>query len=170
MDKLWSSLYTVKPLNVPTVIHGKAFEKGAIKQFEKKTDKKVKKCGLFIHEDFCHLASSPDGLVVGEDATAEVKCPWTGREEAISPGENFRFLCIRDGQVSLKQSHRYFWQCQGQMAVAKNTKTHFIVYTFKDLFVEEIMFEQNLFKNSLLLCLTAFYAKYYRKFLVAKMF
>jgi hypothetical protein len=32
-----------------------------------------------------HLAASPDGVVIGEDAVIEVKCPFNGKEQKLHP-------------------------------------------------------------------------------------
>jgi hypothetical protein len=57
-----------------------------------------------------HLAASPDGVVIGEDAVIEVKCPFNGKEEKIAPGKNFSFLESRDGGIHLKHGHSYYYQ------------------------------------------------------------
>ena len=48
-------------------------EENAVKKFEEKTGKKVKKCGLFVSVENPHLAATPDGIVETEDAIIEVK-------------------------------------------------------------------------------------------------
>ncbi|XP_050303674.1 uncharacterized protein LOC126741321 [Anthonomus grandis grandis] len=64
----------------------------AIKQFEEEFGMKVEKCGLFIDNEYCALAASPDGLV-GLRGLVEIKCPSTASN--ISPteaiGERYRY-------------------------------------------------------------------------------
>jgi hypothetical protein len=66
--------------------------------------------GLFVDVLRPHLAASPDGIVIGEEAVMEVKCPFNGREEKIAPGKNFPFLEVRDGGIHLRKGHSYYYQ------------------------------------------------------------
>tara|TARA_B100000768_G_C11247511_1_gene362478 strand:- start:865 stop:1500 length:636 start_codon:yes stop_codon:yes gene_type:complete len=50
-------------------------EPDARKLFEAITGKEVAECGSFNHPDVANTSASPDGLIVGEDAVLELKCP-----------------------------------------------------------------------------------------------
>lgn len=111
--------------------------------------------------------ASPDGRL--DDAILEIKCPYTGRDEKISPGPNFLFLEERNGCTSLKRNHNYFYQCQGQMSCTEIHKCFFIVYTNVDIFIEEIHYDQAFFDQSMFPLLNDFYDTHYKPFIVSQM-
>jgi hypothetical protein len=116
--------------------------------------------GLFVDVLRPHLAASPDGIVVGEEAVMEVKCPFNGREDKIAPGKKFLFLEKRDGGIHLKKGHSYFYQIMGQMAICKKPVCYFVVYTFCDIMIEKIEFDEHFYANMLPL-LETFYTEHY---------
>lgn len=101
---------------------------------------KCKKCGLFVRTDLPYLGASPDS-VIDSETLIEVKCPYAGREALIVPGKLFPFLCY-DGErnIVLKESCHYYNQIQEQMYISNRTKCYFVVYTFKDLFANILLF------------------------------
>ena len=90
----------------------------------------------------------------------EVKCPYSGREEKIKPGKNFPFLEERDGNFCLKRGHNYYYQCMGQMAICKKHRCYFVTYTFCDILIEKIAFDETFYATMLPL-LEDFYTKHY---------
>ena len=76
----------------------------------------VKPCGVFIKPEFPYLAASPDGLI-GADATVDVKYPYSKRNLDITSSNSLTFLDFVNGQISLKMSHLYFDQVQGQLII-----------------------------------------------------
>ena len=151
------------------VVHGKTYEKIAISRFENKTGLKVQSCGLFIHENFPFLAATPDGIV-GEDEIVEVKCPFAGRDCEIKPGKNFAFLnYTSDQKVTLKSNHNYMYQIQGQLAISKKKNCYFVVYTFKDLFIEKVAYDEYFFRNEILPKTKNFYENFYRPLIASKL-
>ena len=50
-------------------------EPDARKLFEAITGKEVAECGSFDHPEIVNTSASPDGLIRGEDAVLEIKCP-----------------------------------------------------------------------------------------------
>jgi len=156
-------------LSTDAVVHGKTYEEIAISQFENKTGLKVKSCGLFINENFPFLAATPDGIV-GKDEIIEVKCPFVGRDCEIKPGKNFSFLhYTADQKVSLKSNHNYMYQVQGQLGISKKKFCYFVVYTFKDLFVEKVAFDEFFFTNEILPKTHNFYENFYRPHIASKL-
>jgi len=124
----------------------------------------VRNCGLFINPNYPFLGASPDGLV-GESGIVEIKCPFNGKNSKISPGINFPFLEFTDdGIIKLKRNHNYYYQIIGQLALSKKAKCYFIVFTFIDFFVEEIHFDEDFFKVSMLTTLKSFYESSYCPF------
>lgn len=165
-DKLCAALYNPRALRTRAIIHGKTHEADAIKSFCLKTGLKVDKCGLFIYADEPYLAATPDGLV-GNNYVLEVKCPYAGRDQSISPGREFPFLETRDGKLCLKITHKYFDQIQGQMAITGRSCAYFVVFTFVDTAVIKVPFEADFWKDSMLAKLKSFYECCYRSY-VAK--
>ena len=150
------------------MLHGKQYESKAIKMFEKKYELKCKKCGLFIRPDLPFLGATPDGII-DDDTLIEVKCPYTGRQKPIVPGKCFPFLGYdSQGAVVLKQTSNYYYQIQGQLYIAQRKKCYFIVYTFKDLFVQVINVDREYCKFSLIPKLDLFFETHYKPFLASK--
>lgn len=145
--------------------HGRQYEKVAIEEFERQHDLTVKDCGMFILKDAPFLAATPDGLI-GKDEIVEVKCPYTGRDSTVTSGKNFPFLTETPSGLKLKRNHKYYYQIQGQLFITKRARCYFIVYTFKDLFVEVIDVDTEYVQHSMLPRLQLFYEKYFRKFIV----
>lgn len=140
-------IYEPQELITVAIKHGKVFESRALQQFHKKTGLVVNKCGFFVNPSWPFLGASPDGHVAEDGSLLEVKCPYNGRNSLILPGEYFPFLELRNNEVSLKKSHSYYYQITGQMAIAKKTKCHFIVFTFCDLFVQTIDYDKEFFEK-----------------------
>lgn len=132
------------------IFHGKVYESKAISSFETYTGLKVKRCGLFVCVQKPYLGVSPDGLV-SDDSVIEVKCPYTGRHEQITPGKHFSFLEFSaDGEIVLKHNSKYYFQIQGQLYISKRKYCYFVVFTFKDLFVQKFELDQQYCEGSLL--------------------
>ena len=148
-------------------MHGRQYESIAIEEFMVKYGVQVKKSGLVVCAETPYLAASPDGLV-GDTHIVEVKCPYTGRKEKIRPHSKFfPFLAHVDGQVKLKANSKHYAQVQGQLAITTRQTCYFVVYTFVDLFVQEIPHDAEYWESSLLPKLSLFYTKHYRPY-VAK--
>ena len=89
-------------------------------------DLTVSPSGFIVCSTHPFLGASPDGAVYDPSSIRhpfgflEIKCPFMARN--ISPqeaGTNPRFCCTTDqnGHLLLKESHAYYAQVQGQMAV-----------------------------------------------------
>ena len=128
----------------------------------------VKPCWVFINPEFPYLAASPDGLI-GADATIEVKCPYSKRDLDISSSNSFPFLDFVNGQISLKKSHMYFDQVQGQLIISKRTKCFFVVFTKVSLKVIQISRDDLYCESCLIPKLKCFYDTYYVKYVASKM-
>ena len=108
-------MFSPRKLTTAVIIYGRTHESIATRKFQEVYDRiSVSPTGLFIHPDHNFLAASLDGKM-GLDTLLEIKCPYSGREEEIDVGPHFPFLEMRDGELALKKSHNYFYQCQGQM-------------------------------------------------------
>lgn len=164
VQRLCEQLLNPPKLHTPAIIHGRQHEQAAIKEFEKKMQMTVKKCGLFIGgKPYSFIAATPDGLV-GNDHVIEVKCPYSGRDSPISPGKKFPYLytCSESGEINLKKCSSYYIQVQGQLFLTKRQHCYFVVYTFVDCKVFEVTFDEEFVKHSVIPKLQLFYEKYYR--------
>ena len=75
-------------------------------------DKKVRDCGIFLHEKIA-CGASPDGLV-DDDGTIEIKCPKTATH----------IQTLKSGKLPTQ----YFWQVQGQLWITGRKWCDFISY------------------------------------------
>lgn len=141
--RLCKSLECTTSKNKRPLLHGENYESKAIKAFEVKTGLKTKKCGLFVCQEIPCLGASPDA-VIDDNEIVEVKCPYSGRDQDIKPGACFKFLKYGDdNKMVLKENHNYYFQIQGQLFISKRKYCHFVVYTFRDLFVKKIEIDKD---------------------------
>ncbi len=92
---------------------------------------------LTVDPSWPFLGASPDGFV-DNDIILEVKCPFDGRNSMIKLGKFFPFL-IQDGDsVTLKKTHKCYFQIAGQLALSGRKECHFLMYTHADLLVLQI--------------------------------
>ena len=162
--KFCETLFCPPKLTTPPVIHGKTYEPIALELFQQKFSTKVAKCGLFVNEEFPNFAASPDGII-DDEIIVEVKCPFTAKDDCISESKSITFLeknC--NGSLQLKCTHNYFYQIQGQLAICKKKCCFLIVYTFKDLQVFEIQYDESFVKKHMFPVLEEFFHKTYLPF------
>ena len=127
----------------------------------------VSSSGFIISTIHPFLGASPDGAVYDPSNTVqpfgflEIKCPYSARNttpvDACSlPG----FCCTVDsvsGQLKLKESHPYYAQVQGQMAIGGRPWCDFVVFTSKGLSIQRIKYDKNFWDEKLLPKLISFY-------------
>ena len=114
--------------------------------------------GLWVSPEHPFLGAFPDAAIYDPSESqafgfAEVKCPYKYKD--MFPKDACAFCCdvVQEGgreQLKLKQTHPYYSQVQGQMAVGRRTWNDFIIYTTKGISIERIYFD-NLFWESILL-------------------
>jgi hypothetical protein len=167
-QKLCSSIHQPKPLATRPILHGRQYESKAISKFQEITNLKVKKRGLFVCMQHPFLGATPDGLV-GSDAILEVKCPYGGRDCSIVPGNKFPFLEESSGKIYLKSSHKYYDQIQGQLFISNRKLCYFVVYTFCDILIMKIAYNDEYCRFSLLPKLEMFYKKHFRPYVASCM-
>jgi hypothetical protein len=98
--------------------------------------------GLRINPLYPYLGATPDGVITCDccgTGVIEIKCPFKFREE--SPTSNnalsdrtFGLKCNDDGDVHLSNSHSYYNQVQGQLAICDVNYCDFICWTTKGVF------------------------------------
>ena len=89
-------------------------EPDARKLFEAITGKEVAECGSFDHPEIVNTSASPDGLIRGEDAVLELKCP-----THITHAKNL---------LSDKMPKNYEYQVQWQIACTESEYAYFASY------------------------------------------
>ena len=89
-------------------------EPDARKLFEAVTGKEVALCGSFDHPVIVNSAASPDGLLRGEDAILEIKCP-----THVTHAKNL---------MAEAMPSNYVYQVQWQIACTESTHGYFASY------------------------------------------
>ena len=124
-------------------------------------------CGFVVDQTSPWLGASPDFLI--HDSTEsttigleEVKCPYSKRNETINETceDKTFFLAKVGGKVLLKTNHKYYFQVQGSLGILQLKWSDFVVYPKKDLHVERIFFDDELWEKTMLPELTGFYFEY----------
>jgi hypothetical protein len=147
--------------------YGKVNESIAIDRFTKQTGIAVAECGLFVSlEDGC-IGASPDGLV-GDNAIVEVKCIPSVKDIGLRAAavdvkhRRYANFCLRlddNGQLKLKENHKFRRQIQGQLNITERETCYFIVMSDvnQDIHVEEIYRDRTIWTTEMLPRLLAFY-------------
>ena len=82
--KMAASLTVHKEINAEPIKHGRKYEATAQKAYTSETKCAVTPSGIVVCEQEPFLGCSPDGLV-GEDNIIEIKCPYSARDQQITP-------------------------------------------------------------------------------------
>ena len=166
-DSLVLRIIQPKTLSTPGVEN----EKHAVNEYKKyqqslkNKDLIVTPSGIIINPEYNFLGTSPDGAVYDPSNSQEpfgfleVKCPYTSRDVTpIEACNKSRFHSkASDGKLILKESHIYYAQVQGQMALGERPWCDFVVYTMKGISVQRIPFDPAYWRNKLLPKLNSFY-------------
>eukprot|EP00794_Sanderia_malayensis_P021058 gene21058-23113_t len=138
----------------------------AIEEYEHSLqDLSVKKCGFVASPQWPWLGCSPDGIVMKDDTPVgcvEVKCPSSKKDMTFQEACNDTkfFLRNEDGGCKLKKHQMYYYQCQGVLNILGLDWIDFVVFTNKELHVERIYKDDNLWRSKMLPELTSFYVTY----------
>lgn len=116
---------------------------------------KIQETGMWSNYEFLELSCSPDGIITrdsGELALIEIKCPLLLRngnpntfENNLSSRQIKRFCLERKEEVKLKRDHPYFYQIQLAMGIMEVSVCHFVVWSPKGMFHEEVKFDAAFF-------------------------
>ena len=155
-----------KELNAEPVKHGKRYESTAIAAYEKMTASDVKSVGIVVSPTHPFLGCSPDGMV-GTDRIVEVKCPYTARNNEITPVSVPYLYTNYNGNLSLKESHPYYYQIMGTLFCTERKMCTLVVWTFKDVALIDIVRDEA-FISKMLWKLYEFYHVYFRDALLSK--
>ena len=122
-------------------------------------------CGLVVNPSLPRVGASPDGLVHDSSGPSfgllEMKRPYAHRLSTIEDAArdpNF-FATLHEGKVTLKRSHKHYYQVQGQMALACVSWCDFVIYMFKDISIERIRSDEKCW-NGMQTQSTEFYRGY----------
>ena len=156
-----------KRLKTAAIQWGVENEKIALAMYKEKLDNmhSVIECGLMINPKWPWLGASPDGLVSHEGKLVggvEIKCPYSKREMTIADACKSKtfFLKESDSGPQLKESHAYFYQCQGLMNIVGISWLDFVVYTEKEVFVQRLNRDSLFWEKDMLPKLASFYKTY----------
>ena len=130
-----SILYKPPPSSAAAIEWGTSYEDKARDTYinEKQTQHgdsyQVSQTGIFINTEQPWLAATPDGVVHDPSESAschngllEIKCPYSARHKSLTDAckELNRFCCtILNDKVTLKTTHNYYYQIQGQLAITQ---------------------------------------------------
>lgn len=88
------------------------------------------------------LGGSPDGAV-SDNCIVEVKCPWSARTKTIRQAAESRDFYLYLDEVTdtltLKPTHNYWHQIQGNLHLTGTSSCHLIVWTPLDLVILPIL-------------------------------
>ncbi|XP_069134924.1 uncharacterized protein [Argopecten irradians] len=176
-DKLLYRLFgydsNSKTNRVKSLVHGREFEGQALTEY---TAYHLKRCenveiesrGLYVNPRYPFLGASIDAQVnCSECGTGivEIKCPygaadddlpWRSREPVECARDKNFYCSVVEGSLKLKDSHKYMYQVQGQMAIYELEWADFVIWTKKGISVERISFSETMWR-SILPKLTDFY-------------
>ena len=165
-DALVMRIIQPKQFSSAATQHGIEMEPVAITRYMKHQhsnghpDLCVCSAGFFVSTSHPFLGASPDGSVYDPSnlndpyGFLEVKCPYKACD--ITPADaclmSDFFCTVKDGtgNVKLKESHAYYCQIQGQMAIGCRPWCDFVICTNKGLNVECVSFNPTFWNNVLL--------------------
>ena len=160
-----------KSLSTPAINYGINNEKRALNNCFKyqhslgKTELVVTSSGVIINPSVGFLGASPDEAVYDPSnlnepyGFLEIKCPYTCRN--VTPmdacGNSGSYCSTSGGRILLKETHSYYAQVQGQMAIGEHPWCEFVVFRLKGNSVQHIAFNQEFWTDILSPKLSHFY-------------
>ena len=160
-SKLKSMFYT--SFTTSATNHGKLYEEHVLQLYKsflqsKNVDVSLETVGLLLSESHPYLGASLDGIVVdchsGEKWGIEIKCPFSKfnmtMEDALK--DKKFFLEKKDSRPTLKESHKYFYQVQGQLFCSNLDRVDFVVWLgdHEPLHIESIFFNEIFWSSKVL--------------------
>ena len=136
---------------VSALVWGQHHEEDALEQYRQTlmSGHSLHRAGLFVRS--CgFLDASPDAVVKDESGdivrVVEVTCPYKARNKTIEEMlDGQSFFCYRERQsnrVTLKTSHDYYHQFQGQMGITGVHHCDFVIWTPIDFLVLRVDFDR----------------------------
>ncbi len=124
---------------------------------------KVEPCGLTVSQEYPFLGASSDGKVVGDESgLVEIKTLLQNNTKTLKQAAKEGKFCLElhKGKLCLKKTHKYYYQCQGEMHVWNMPWVDFIVNNLNppELHIERIFPDSDVWA-SILPKLKSFYFK-----------
>ena len=134
----------------------------------------VYESGLIVNPTFSYLGASPDGKVVDKSVDVPYGLLDTNvhlsTEASVLHRQLMKLISVwkkYGDTLRLKRDHIYFYQIQGQMAIAGLTWCDFVVYTLMGMYVERVSFDSSLWKDNMFPKLSDFYYKFGIQYILA---
>ena len=171
-DSLVLRIIQPKNISTPAIAYGIDKEKSAIEEYitywhnQGHKDLVVTPSGVIINPSWSFLGASPDGAVYDPlniqqpYGFLEVKCPYSVKNVTPTEASSHSGFCSRlnsIGQLELKETHQYYAQVQGQMAIGERMWCDFAVFTLKGISIQRVFFNQDYWTTKLLPKLVSFY-------------
>ena len=156
-------LYSYSLDHLPAILHGKSNEKTALLQLAKQENIILKKCGLFIDQEYFFLGATPDSIY--ENGIIEIKCPITAfgmcADEAIRLKKINFWKVDKKGEITLNTNHNWYYQAQGQLHITKKDICLFAVWTGTDFPLKTAIIKRddNFWKTKMVSRLVDYYYK-----------
>ena len=108
----------------------------------------LEETGLLVSKRYSWLGASLDGIrkcKCCKRTVVEFKCPFNGKD--LDPKSAFLLesvggTCNADGKLTLKRSHKHYYQVQTEMAVSGIPSCDFVIYTNKGILIVQIDFDK----------------------------
>lgn len=104
-----------------------------------------------------HLAATPDFILSCDchgDVPVEIKCPFTMKNShslIIDMAKMLNvFVCAKNGELTLRENHEYYYQVQLQILLMNSTFGYFVVWSPYDLWFIEITRNETFLHSRLL--------------------
>lgn len=138
---------------------GITHESVALTEYCKEGDVSVLRTGIWLHETGI-LGASPDGFVQGtfKDSLnvyhqqaqcrispdiVEIKCPFSAKDMTVAAActtiKDFYIVTDEDGSLTLKKTHDYWHQIQGQLHLSGTCCCDLVIWTLVDLKIVRIL-------------------------------
>ncbi len=144
--------------DLPALKFGRSMEAEAVESFTEMFSKshknvRVTECGIFFLHEMPFLGGSPDRIISCDccgNSCLEVKCPYSILHTTPNdPDGKLPYLNYdTDNELRLNRAHKYYTQCQIQMAATKISKCHFFVWTSHGFHSETINFDESLWEKN----------------------
>lgn len=163
-DTLVDRLVSSKKIQTAAMKHGLDHENDAAVEYSTHKLVNIRACGFVINPDAPFLGASPDRIVydpseLNSFGLLEIKCPLKDSyKESSFLKEN------GDGTYSLRQSHAYYTQIIGQLAITGLKWCDLCVWTKNDMHIERIHFCEAKWKEMFEKLCVFFFDHFMKKF------
>ena len=162
--------------HLPQIRWGNTNEENAASSFFKEALKhhdtpQIQHCGIFACKQFPFISASPDRIMTCKccgSHVIEIKCPFSLKDTSFELGwKSLSFMKKVDGTVSLKRSHKYYVQIQGQLGCASIDNAFFLVWdpVAASPHVELILFDKQ-FWDDMIKSLVIFFKQFVIRYLL----